>query len=90
MPRTIVVADKCPQFLPPCQSSVSRVGHDIDNHDSIQPNHLLKVDVSSFITVNVVHGKTEIGSVRVGFEDISPVGIGSLGNCDVQEDRAGT
>jgi hypothetical protein len=84
------MTDKCPQFLPPCQSSVPRVGHDIDDHNPIQANHLLKVDVPSFVAVNVVHRKTKVGSVRVGFQDVSPVRVRSLGNGDMQKDRVGS
>jgi hypothetical protein len=88
-PRTIVVADECLQLFLPCQTGVARVGHNVDDRDSIQSNHLFKVDVSTFISVDVVHGKSEVGPVRIGFEDVSPVRIRSLGNGDVQEDSVG-
>jgi hypothetical protein len=83
------MTDTCLQFLLPAQSRVAWVGHDVDNCNSVQPNHLLKVDVSSIISVDVVHGQTEVGSVGIRFEDVPPVGIGGFGEGDVQEDRAG-
>jgi len=82
---TIVVTNTRLQFLLPGQRGIARVGHNIDDRNSIQPDHLLKVDVPAIISVDVVHRQTEIGSIRVGFEDISPVGIWRFGESDVQE-----
>ena len=75
---TVVMADKRSQILAPGQRSVARVGHDVDDRNSVQPDHLLKVNVSSFISVDIIHGKTKIGPIRVGLENISPVGVGGL------------
>lgn len=86
---TVVVTDARLQLLLLAQSGVAWVRHNVDNHDSVQPNHLLKVNVSTVIPVDVVHGQTEVGSVGIGFEYIPPVGIGGLGKGDVQEDRVG-
>ena len=87
--QTVVVTDTRLQFLLPGQRGIARVRHNIDDRNSIQPNHLLKVDVPTIISVDIVHRQAEIGSVRVGFEDISPVGIWRFGEGDVQEDGAG-
>ena len=87
--RTIVVADKGSQLFLPTQRGVTRIRYNINDRNSVQPNHLLKIDESPFIPINIIHGKTEVRSVRVGFEDISPVGIGRLGDGDMQEDRVG-
>ena len=84
---TIVMTDTRLQFLLPAQ--VAWIGHDINNRNSVQPNHLLKVDVSTIISVDIVHGQAKVGSIGVGFEDIPPVGIGGLKKGDVQEDEAG-
>ena len=73
--QTIVVTDTRLQLLLPDQRGIARVGHNIDNRNSIQSDHLLKVDVPAIISVDIVHRQAEIGSIRVGFEDISPVGI---------------
>ena len=84
---TIVMTDTCLQFLLPAQ--VAWIGHDVDNRNSVQPNHLLKIDVPTIISVDIVHGQTEVGSIGIRFEDIPPVGIGGFGKGDVQEDGAG-
>ena len=89
IPPTVVVTDTCLQLLLLAQSRVAWVRHNVDDHNSVQPNHLLKVDVSTVIPVDVVHRQTEVGSVGIRFEDIPPVGIGGLGKRDVQEDRVG-
>ena len=87
IPPTVVVTDTCLQFLLPAQ--VARVGHDVNDHNPVQPNHLLKVDVSTIISVDVVHGQTEVGPIGVRFEDVPPVWIWGLGKGDVQEDGTG-
>jgi len=84
------VTDACLQFLTPTQRGVARVGHDVNDRNSIQPNHLLEVHVSAVIPVDVVHGQTEIGSIGVGLEDVSPVGIWGLGKSNMQENGAGS
>jgi len=55
MPPTIVVTDPCLQFLLFTKSGVAWVGHHVNDHNSVQPDHLLKVDVSTIIAVDVVH-----------------------------------
>ena len=89
IPPTVVVTDTRLQFLLLAQSGVAWVGHDVNDHNSVKPNHLLKVDVSTIISVDVVHRQTEVGSVGIGFEDVPPVGIGGLRKGDVQEDGVG-
>ena len=90
VPQTIVVTNERSQFFLPTQCSVARIGHDVNDGDSIQSDHLFKVHVSTVISVHVVHRKPEVGSIRIGFEDVPPVGIRSLGNGHVQEDSVGT
>ena len=87
---TIVVTDTRLQLLLLAQSGVAWVRHNVDDHNSVQPNHLLKINVSAVIPINVVHRQTEVGSVGIGFEYIPPVGIRGLGKRDVQEDRVST
>lgn len=89
IPLTVVVTDACLQFLLSVQSGVAWVGHDVNDHNSVQSNHLLKVDVSAIISVDVVHGQTEVSSIGIRFEDVPPVGIGGLGKGDVQENGTG-
>jgi len=84
-PPTIVVTDTRLQFLLTAQGGIARVGHNVNDHNSVQSNHLLKVDVSAIITIDIVHGQTEIGSVGVGLENVSPVRIWRLGEGDVKE-----
>ena len=62
---TIVVTDACLQLLLVIKSGVARVGHHVDDRNSVQTNHLLKVDVSTIISVDVVHGQTEVGSIGI-------------------------
>ena len=78
------------QFLATTQRSVARIGDDVNDRNSIQSNHLLEVHISAIIPVDVVHRQTEIGSIGVGLEDISPVGIRGLGKSNVQENGAGS
>jgi len=89
-PPTIVVTDTRLQFLLTTQRGIAWVGHNIDDHNSVQSNHLLEVDVSAIITIDIVHGQTEIGSVGVGFENVPPVRIWRLREGDVQENRTST
>ena len=86
---TIVVTDACLQFLLFTESGVAWVGHHVNDHNSVQPDHLLEIDVSTVISVDIVHGQAEVGSIGIGFEDVPPVGIWRFGNGDVQEDGAG-
>ena len=58
IPPTISMNYTCLQFPLPAQ--VAWVGHDVNNHNSVQLNHLLKADVSTTISVDIVYGQTEV------------------------------
>lgn len=68
---------------------ISRISHDINQRNPIQPNHLLKIDITSFVAIDVLDGETEVRSVRVGLEDVAPVGAWWFRGRHVEEDRVG-
>lgn len=52
--------------------SLVRVRDDVDECDTIQPDHLLKVDVTIIVSVDKVARDAEVRSIRIGFQDIAP------------------
>ncbi len=74
------------QQLTTSQGSLVRVRHDVNERDTVKPDHLLKVDESRFIAVDVIDRKTEVGAIRVRLEDVAPEWRGRLGSRDMQKD----
>ena len=63
-----------------------RVRDDIDKCDAVKPDHLLEVNKSGVVAVDVIDRKTEVCAIRVRFQDVAPEGRRGLGSRDMQED----
>lgn len=70
-------------------SCVIRVRDDIDERNTIQTYHLLKVNKAPVVAIDVVLGYREVRPVRVGLQDTAPCRRGRLRRGDVEEERLG-
>lgn len=52
---------------------LGRVGNDVDDRDTVQSLHLLEVDVSRGVAIDVFHRETIVRSIGVRLEDASPL-----------------
>lgn len=69
---TIIVRDASLQLFVVAESGFVRVADDVHHSDTVQPNHLLKVDKATRIAVCVFERRRVIRPVRVGFEQSAP------------------
>lgn len=69
--------------------SLVRVCDDVNECDTIQPYHLLKVDITIVVSVDKVARDAEVCSVRIGFQDIAPGWVRRFRNGDMEEDGFG-
>lgn len=78
------------QALPSRHGRLTSVCNDIDESNSVQANDLFKVHIAFFISVDVFDGQAEISSVRVGLENIAPIGSDwRFRHSHVEEERVG-
>ena len=76
LPSTaIVMGDATLQGLASSQCRFVRVCNNVDESNAIQPDHLLKVDEASVISVDVLKRFAEISTIPIRFQDAPPEGI---------------
>ena len=84
--HTIIMRNPRLNLLPARHSSRLRVRNHIHQRNTIQPNHLLKVDKPALVPVHVVERYAKVGAVAVGFHDHAPERLWELGGGEVHED----
>jgi hypothetical protein len=60
------------QSLAASNGRILSVRHDVDDRDPVKSNHLLKIDVSPVVTVDIVNRQTKVRPVRIRLEDVAP------------------
>jgi hypothetical protein len=88
-PPTIIVCDARLEFLGTCYGCRLGIGHDIDDRNTIESDHLLEIDIPAGIAVHVRYRRTKVRPVPVRLEEITPVRSRRLGRRHMQEDRIG-
>jgi hypothetical protein len=86
---TIVVCDARLEFLSACYGCRLGVGHDIDDRNTIESDHLLEIDIPAMIAVHVRYRRPKVRPVPVRLEEVAPVRSRWLGRRHMQEDRIG-
>ena len=70
---TIIMRNSTLQLRRPSNSRHFGISNNIDQSDTIQADHFLKVDKATIVPVDLLHGNTEICAVAVGFHDYTPI-----------------
>jgi hypothetical protein len=65
MRHTVVVCNPGLEYLTASHLRLAWICNDIDKGDTIKPNHLLKIDVTSLIAVGVLQRQAEIGAIGI-------------------------
>ena len=86
---TVVVCDARLKFLGACYGCPLGIGHDIDDRNTIESDHLLKIDIPTVIAVHIRYRRSKVRSVPVRLEEVAPVRSRWLGRRHMQEDRIG-
>jgi hypothetical protein len=86
---TIVVCDARLEFLGACNGCHIGIGHDIDDRNTIESDHLLEIDIPAVIAVHVRYRRSKVRPVPVRLEEVAPVRSRRLGRRHMQEDRIG-
>ena len=86
---SIIMRDPRLNLLFPRDLRFARVRNDVDQSDTVQPNHFFKIDVSRRVSVDVLDREAVVCAVRVGLEDAAPFLVRLGVHRDVQEDRIG-
>ena len=69
---TIVVSDARLKLLGACDGRRVGIGYNIDNRDTVKPNHLLKIDKPAVIAVHILDRRAKVRPVPVRLEDVAP------------------
>jgi hypothetical protein len=77
------------QFLGACYGCRLEIGHDIDDWNTTESDHLLEFDVPAVIAVHVRYRRSKVRPVPVQLEEVAPVRSRWLGRHPVREDRIG-
>lgn len=86
-PPTIVVCDARLEFLVACNGCRVGIGHDIDDRNAIESDHLLEIDIPTVIAVHVRYRRPKVRPIPVRLEEVAPVWSRWLGRCHMQENR---
>lgn len=70
---SIIVRDPSLDLLFARDLRLCGIGNDVDDRDTVQSLHLLEVDVSRGIAIDVFHRETIVRSIGVRLEDASPL-----------------
>ena len=81
------MSDHSPELL--CRSTICLfdIGNNVHQRDTLKALHLLEVDVTGFVAVDLADSEDIVGSVRVGLDDRSVFLVEPVVHGDVQEDR---
>ena len=77
------------EFLGACYGCRLGIGHNIDDRNTIESNHLLEINIPAVIAVHVRYRRSKVRPIPVRFEKVTPVRSRWLGRCHMQEDRIG-
>ena len=87
MPLTIVVSNASLQLLPPRDRRFVRVADDIDKRNPVKSDHLLEINVTRIVSVDIVYREAKVRAIGVRLEDVAPERCGRLRRRDMKEDR---
>jgi hypothetical protein len=82
---TIIVSNARLKFLGACDGRHLGIEYHIDDRDTIESNHLLKIDVSALIAIHVLDRQAKVCPVPVRLEDVAPEWSWRFGRRQVQE-----